>query len=162
MANAARDRAVGSEGYLIPTTHAKSCMWPEGALTCKLLKGGAKIDCASQVHWMSVKNASLCCHRCVRDCGNISVVLAAKMRLVKWCQGRDKVRCRDNWGNPGVCRGSPWGGKNGARPATMPESEWTLIKDRTPKKDFPTTAAEGTGCAIQGRSNVEIVLRGTH
>ena len=80
-------------------------------------------------------------------------VLAAKMRLVKWCQGRDMVRCRDNWGNGGKCRGSPWGGKNGAKPTTKPESEWMLVKDRTPKKDYPTTAAQGTGCAIQTDSN---------
>ena len=71
------------------------------------------------------------------------------MRLVKWCQGRDKVRCRDNWGNGGKCRGSPWGGKNGAKPATKSESEWMLVKDRTPKKDFPTTAAAGTGYVIR-------------
>ena len=37
---------------------------------------------------------------------------------------------------------SKTGGKNGPKPKTMPETEWMLIKDRTPKKDSPTTAGK--------------------
>ena len=122
IATAAKVAAGGDAGYLIPATHAKTCMWPEGQLTCRLLKGGAKID-----------------------------LLAGKMRLVKWCTGRDKIRCRDNWGNGGKCRGSPWDAKKNPKPKTVADSNWFLLKERTPKKDAPTTAAEGTGCmTVQG------------
>ena len=120
IAAAARAAASGDEGYVMVATHAKSCMWPEGALTCRVMRGGAKLE-----------------------------LLAARMRIVKWCSGRDKMRCRPSWGNGGKCRGSPWGPKtdNGPKPPTVAATNWVMLKDgKLPRRDAPTTAAMGTGC----------------
>ena len=102
IAAAARAAASGDEGYVMVATHAKSCMWPEGALTCRVMRGGAKLE-----------------------------LLAARMRIVKWCSGRDKMRCRPSWGNGGKCRGSPWGPKtdNGPKPPTVAATNWVMLKD---------------------------------